>query len=138
MTHPAPTLARGARLAYMRQHALELGIAAAFVIACIAFFIPGNLLPKIATSRTLGGWAVVWSAAGGIGGLGVIYGLCRPDPRAEASGLALLVSAVSIAMGATIMAVGWLAWSSTLTSSALVGAFVVRIYVITRAVKGSP
>lgn len=134
---PTPTLARGSRLAYVRQNALEFGLALAFVISCVAFLIPGDLLPKIATSRTLGAWATVWSIAGGLGGLGVIYGLCRPDPRAEASGLALLCSALGIAAVATIAAVGWLAWSNTLTSAALLGSFAVRIYVIAKAVKGS-
>lgn len=120
--------ADGRRRPYVREHIVELGIALVAVIATIANYLAPGALESQALDETLGPLVTVWSLAYGIGGAFIIYGLARPHPRVELSGLGFLIGAMSSQAVALVAVYGIDGARGALTLSVLAASFAVRAW----------
>lgn len=113
---------------------IELWVALAGVITGIVFFYSPAAIDKNALAQTVGhGLASVWNVGYFAAGLIIWFGLLKPSPRFEISGLCLLGGATSVNGIAILTVFGLRGAATSITYFTLTIAVWIRAYWVMRA-----
>lgn len=127
--------ARKLRRLYLAANVFEGLIGVMGVLAALAFFLDPHALERSPIGQAIHPFDVFWNLLYLAGGVGIIVGLALPSARVELASLFLFGAAVLGNAAAVLMIRGVSGAASISIYAAVVGAFVVRGWLIVRATR---
>lgn len=89
-----PSDSRNVRRSYLTSNAFEAMFALSAIVAGVSSFVKPETVERSALGDLYGVFALIWSATYIVSGASILYGLVRPNIRAEIVGLGLLGGAI--------------------------------------------